>query len=119
MDDRYIVCVLDLQVEYTNGDLSWHPIDLVKYEELQAVANYILDNDVGMIPNGIHRRWARSFLRALKCAIKSIKCVDFYDLEASTFDPGISRKARRKYTKRASKAQTEGPIHVPPKRKRN
>ena len=33
VDDRYLAGVLELQVKYTNGDLSWHPIDLVKNKE--------------------------------------------------------------------------------------
>ena len=82
VDDRYLAGVLELQVRYTNGDLSWHPIDLIKNEEPQAVANYVLSNDLGMVSNGIHRRWARSFLRALKRTLRRMKRVDFYDLEA-------------------------------------
>ena len=67
-------------MKYTNGDLSWHPMDLIKDEEPQAVALYVLSNDLRKVSNGIHRPWARSFLRALKRTIRRIKKVDFYHI---------------------------------------
>ena len=64
VDDRYLVGALELQVPCTNRDPSWHPIDLVKDDEPHAVANYVLSNVLGIVSNGIHHRWARSFARA-------------------------------------------------------
>ena len=33
VDHRYLSGIIELQVKYTNGDLSWHPIDLIKDED--------------------------------------------------------------------------------------
>ena len=60
-DHRYLTGILELRVEYSNGDQSWHPIDLVKDEDPHAVANYILSNDLGTVCNNIHNRWVRLF----------------------------------------------------------
>ena len=117
-DHRYLSGIIELQVKYTNGDLSWHPMDLIKDEDPQAVALYVLSNDLGKVSNGIHRRWARSFLRALKRTIRRIKKVDFYHIESSTFDPTVSKKARQTKAKKARLAQAKKPIPVPPKGKR-
>jgi len=65
-DHHYLVGILKFNLECTNGDTSWHPITLVKYEEPHDVANYIVSNDLGSISNGIHRWWARYFLRSIK-----------------------------------------------------
>ena len=70
---RYLSGIIELQVKYTNGELSWHPMDLTKDEDPQAVAVYVLSNELGKVSHGIHRRWAHSFLRALKRTIRRIK----------------------------------------------
>ena len=118
VDHRYLSGIIELRVKYTNGDLSWHPMDLIKDENPHCVAVYVLNNDLGNISNGIHRRWARTFLRALKRTIRRMKQVDFSFIESSTYDPVVSKKARRQQAKRARRAQAEKPIPVPPKGKR-
>ena len=55
-DHRYLVGMLELKVEYTNGEKSWHPIGLIKDEDPHEVANYVLSNDIGPVSNGTHRR---------------------------------------------------------------
>ena len=60
-DHRHLPGVLELYVSYDTAnkdinDASWHPIDLVKDEDPQAVAQYILSNNLKRISNGIHRR---------------------------------------------------------------
>ena len=118
VDHRYLSGIIEFQVKYTNGDLSWHPIDLIKDENPHCVAVYVINNDLGKISNGIHRRWARTFLRALKRTIRRMKKVDFNYIESSTYDPVVSKKARRHVVKRARRAQAGKPIPVPPKGKR-
>ena len=118
VDHRYLSGIIELQVKYINGDFSWHPMDLIKDEDPQAVAVYVLSNDLGKVSNGIHRRWARSFLRALKRTIRRIKKVDFYHIESSTCDPTVSKKVRQMKSKKPRLAQTNKPIPVPPKGKR-
>ena len=117
-DHIYLSEIIELQVKYTNGDLSWHPMDLVKDEDPQTVALYVLSNYLRKISNGIHRRWARSFLCALKRTIRRIKKVDFYHIESSTFDHTVSKKARQMKAKKARLAQAKKPIPIPPKGKR-
>ena len=86
IDHRYVAGILEFKLEYTNGDTSWHPLALVKYEDAHATANYFLSNDLGYISNGIHRRWARMFLRSLKRTLRRLRRTDFYSFESTTFD---------------------------------
>jgi len=65
--------VLELNVSYTTGSIRWHPIELVKDVDVQAVANYILINDLGPISNGQHHRWARAFLRSLRRMLRRLR----------------------------------------------
>ena len=53
---RYVTGNLEFNLEYTNGDTSWHPITLVKDEDHRATENYALSNGLGPISNGIHGR---------------------------------------------------------------
>ena len=73
MDHIYLSGIMELQVKYTNRDLSWHLICLIKDEVSHCVAVYILKNDLRKVSNGIHRRWSRTFLRALKRTIRRMK----------------------------------------------
>ena len=47
VDHRYLSGIIDLHVKYTDRDLSWHPMDLNKDENAQAVAVYVLSCDLG------------------------------------------------------------------------
>ena len=55
MDHIYLSSIIDHQVKYTNGDLSWYSIDLIKDEEPYCVAVYVINNDLGKVSNSIHR----------------------------------------------------------------
>ena len=118
MDHRYLSGVMEQQVKYTNGDLSWHPIDLIKDENPHFVAVYVLNNDLGKVSNGIHRCWARTLFRALKCTIRRMKKVEFSCVESTTYNPVVSKKARRQHAKQARLAHAQKPIPVPPMKKR-
>ena len=45
---RHMSGILELIVSYKTNETSWHPIDLVKYDDPQAVAQYVLQNDLGL-----------------------------------------------------------------------
>ena len=51
---RYLSGIIEINLEYTNGDTSWHPIPLVKDEDSHAIAKYVVRNGSGLISNGIH-----------------------------------------------------------------
>ena len=53
--------VLELAVRYSDGIYSWHPIDLCITEDAQAVANYVLQNDIGKTYNDCYGHWDRKF----------------------------------------------------------
>ena len=72
LDHHYMGGILEFKVEYSNGDISWYPLELVKGENPQATAQYILGNDLGRILNGIHGRWAHSFLRSLRRTLRRL-----------------------------------------------
>ena len=84
-DHRHMSGILELLVSYKTNETSWHPIDLVKYDDPQAVAQYVLQNDLGRISNGKHRRWARAFLRSLKRTIRRMKRVAFINFGLGLF----------------------------------
>ena len=48
--------ILELAVKYSDGIYSWHPIDLVIVEDAQAVANYVLQHDIGKTNNDRYGR---------------------------------------------------------------
>ena len=56
LDHRFLSGILELQVQYSTGEIEWHPLDLVKHADAQAVAHYVLTNDLGPISNGKHCR---------------------------------------------------------------
>ena len=92
---------------------------MVKNEDPQAVAQYVMSNDLGKISNGQHRRWARAFLRSLKRTIRRMKRVAFQELTASSYDPNPSKKASSRRAKRqCRKAQAKEAVLKPPKGKR-
>ena len=62
-------------------------MDLIKDEDPQAAANYVLRNDLGRVPNGIHRRWACNLLRTLNHTIIRLQRVDSSYIEAATYKP--------------------------------
>ena len=115
---QFLAGILELQVEYSTGETSWHPIELIKREDPHAVADYVIHNDMGKVSNGIHRRWARAFLRVLRRTLKRLRRVQFSGLESSTYDPS-PKIARSRRAKRARRAQAEARIPDPPKGKRN
>jgi hypothetical protein len=43
--------MLKMQVSYETGNVEWHPPELVKDVDVHAVANYVLTNDLGKLPN--------------------------------------------------------------------
>ena len=115
---RFLPGILEVQVEYTNGDTSWHPIELIKNEDPCAIADYVINNDLGKIPNGKHRRWARTLLCTLRQTFKRLHRVQFYGCESTTYDhmPKIAHSHRAKWSRRA---QAETTIPNPPKGKRD
>ena len=41
-DHRHVSGILELLVSYKTNETSYHPIDLVEYDDPQAVAQYVL-----------------------------------------------------------------------------
>ena len=93
IDHRYLGGILEFNLEYTNGDMSWHPITAVMDEDPHATANYIIDNDLGPVSNGIHGRWARKFLRSLKKTMHRLRKCDFNGFDATSYNPSWKEAA--------------------------
>ena len=110
LEHRFLAGVLELKVSYTTGSIEWHPIKLVKDVDAQAVANYILTNDLGPISNGQHRGWARAFLRSLR----RLRHSSVLSFEATTFYPNPKKRRSRRAAQakqakdRAQEKATEG-----------
>ena len=84
---RIISGVLELEVEYNNGEHSWYCIDLVMNEDPQATAHYVTNNDLGKIFNDKYRRWARSFLRSLKRNLRLLRQCSYLGFQATNYRP--------------------------------
>ena len=97
-DHRFTTGVLELQVIYTDDTSSWHPIDLIKDEDPQAVANYILRNDLGHVSNKMYGRWARFFLRSLKRTLRRLRRSSFFGFQSTSFEPTPKKRRSRRYT---------------------
>ena len=87
LNHRYLASILEFELEYDNGEISWHPLDLVKDEDSHTYARYILGNDLGSISNGIHMYWARDFLRSLKRTMCRLKRTDYLGFDATSYKP--------------------------------
>ena len=74
-DGRYLSGVLDIQVEYSYGELPWYPIELIKDEDQHTVEKYVLSNDLGVVCNGIHKIWVCIFIRSIKRTL-CLRCTD-------------------------------------------
>ena len=86
VNNRYLSGILELEVLYSTGDSEWHPISLVQDEDPHAVANYVMNTDLGTILNGKYRRWARKFLRSLRRAMRRFFKVNHGGFQSNTFD---------------------------------
>ena len=63
---RYVEGCLELQVLFMNGSKDFVHGEIVREDDPNIVAEYILDTDFkNKIQNGILQRWARKFLRSL------------------------------------------------------
>ena len=86
INKRYLSGILKLEVLYSTGDSEWHPISLVQDEDPHAVANYVMNTDLGTILNGKYRRWARTFLCSLQRAMRRFFKVNHGGFQSNTFD---------------------------------
>ena len=51
-DHRYAGGILELEVEYSTGEHTWHPISMVQDADPHGIAHYVMNNDLGKISNG-------------------------------------------------------------------
>ena len=105
-------------MDYSNDETSWYPIELIKSEDPHTVASYVTSNAICMVSNGIHRRWARAFLRVLRRTIKRLRRIQSSGFESTTYYP-LPKKAHSRRAKRTRRAQAEAKTPDPPKGKRN
>ena len=69
---RHISGILELQIEYTTGDCSWYPLEMVNDEDPQPVVNYVIDSGLGKVSNGQHCLWDHLCLHLLKRTLRRI-----------------------------------------------
>ena len=96
-DHRYIGGIPEFNLEYTNGDTSWHHVTVVKDEDPHTTTNYIIGNDLRPVSNRIHWHWAHKFLRSLKRTMCRLRRCDFNGFDVTTYhlSPGKKRRSRR------------------------
>ena len=87
--------ILEFNLEYTNGEMSWYHITVVKDEDSHATTNYTISNDLGPVSNGIHRYWARKFPRSLKQTLCRLRICGFdgFDMTTYNLSPGKNRRS--------------------------
>ena len=117
-DHRYLAGILEFKVEYSNGDISWHPIDLVKDEDPHAVANYIMSNDFGDVCNNIQNIWVRLFLRSLKRTLCHLHRTNISGFEATTFNLAPTNKETRSRRYAHADKTAEGAGNATPSRRK-
>ena len=88
--------MLKLSVEYSDDKIVLHPIALFKDQDPHATAQYILDHDFGKNLNGQHRRWARAFLRSLRCTLRRLRRTTFLGYSATTYNPSPKKSRSRR-----------------------
>ncbi len=82
---RYADGMLELEVEYSSGETKWHPYSMVQDEDPHAVAEWVLDTDLGTVLNGRHRRWARKFLRSVKRTMRRMHRTSWFQNVSASF----------------------------------
>ena len=101
---------MELSVEYSDGDTAWHPIALVKDQDPQATTQYIMDNNFGKILNAQHRRWARAFLRSLRCTLRRLRRTTFLGYTATTYNPSPKKTRSRRSKLRTEEARVRDAV---------
>ena len=102
---QYCNGILELCVKYGDGETSWHPLSWVKDQDKQVTAQYILDNDMGKILNGIHRRWARAFLISLRHTLRRRHCTSFLGYSTMLHNPSPKKRWSRRSCHSAGKTR--------------
>ena len=106
---RYLNGILELQIRYPDDETSWVSLEQAKNDQPRKVAHYVLSADLGKVSNGIHRRWARAFLRSMRRFVRRMKKVDYRGFVSSQHDPfpcslSVNRlKCVRRATRKVSK----------------
>ena len=118
MNKKYSANVLIIKVKYTNGGVTWHPIDLVKDEDPHITANYIITNDLGSICNMIHGLWARLFLRSRKSIVCNLLHSDVLGFDATSLSSVTAPKKQRsrRYAKKTGRLLAPHIRNLGPKR---
>lgn len=81
---------LSFELSWMNGHRQWYPFEVVKADHPEAIANYILNENVEP-RGGKHSRWARRFLRELKKAVRRLRRLHHNPqdaMEETMNDPG-------------------------------
>ena len=89
--------ILELATKYTGGTFSWHPIDLVMDKDPHAIANYVMQNDLGNIHNNIYGRWVRKFYVLL-----NVLCVNCVGAHISVSPPLPTHRESNKHCRRGT-----------------
>ena len=63
---RSLPNILELQVEYTTDECCYHSLNIIKDEDPQVIANYIICNDLSKLTIGQTCCWDHTFLCLLK-----------------------------------------------------
>ena len=108
---RYLEGVLEANVCFNDGITSWVNMDVVKNENPKLVADYVMSTDLGMVSNGIWRRWARAFLRSIRLAIRRLRKTHIFGFGSSTHEPFPSALSHDgvKYARRAATTASKKP----------
>ena len=116
-DHRYLNGILELQIRYPDGETSWVSLEKAKKDQPRKVADYVLSADLGKVSNGIHRRWARAFLRSMRRFVRRMKKVDYRGFVSSRHDPfPFSLSVNRfKRVRRATRKESKHPRSRKPK----
>ena len=109
-DHRYLNGILELKCILRDGTTTWMDLSAVKSTTPLVLAHYVLEANLGKVSNGIHRRWARAFLRSLRNAERRQRRTKVNGFTSASFLTassllGTGLHKRRRVTKTAEPKQ--------------
>lgn len=91
---HYVANILELKLEYTNGNNLWHHITLVMYEYSHANATYVASNDLGPISNEYTRALGLYVPQSLKRTLHRLRHSDLFGFDATAYNHSSDKQQR-------------------------
>lgn len=78
LDHHNMMGIVQFKVNYSHSETSWHPLELVKSEDSQGIARYILNND---------GCWARYLLQSMCFTLRRLYRTTPLGFDSISYNP--------------------------------